>query len=56
MRIQVDIYIRMKCTNENADGRGGWAYEQGYLYIARHRDIGVHQICRKRRKKTKRWL
>jgi len=31
---------------------GIWA---GCAYINRHRDIGVYEICRNRRKKTKRW-
>jgi len=31
--IQVDIHKRMNYTSGTAEGRGGEAYEQGYVYI-----------------------
>ena len=58
MRIHIYIHVRRNQTNEDVDGKRFQAYSQVYAYtgINRHRDIGVYQICRKRRNKTKRWL
>jgi len=41
--IQVDAHIRMNYTNGNAEGSGGYGYEQGYTYSHRHHDIGVNR-------------
>jgi len=41
MRIHFYLHIRRNQNNKDADGKGGLAYEQGYAYINRHREIVV---------------
>ena len=52
---QVDVHICMNYSNGNQEGRlgGGQAYEQGYEYINRHRDIGVYWMLQEKRRENR---
>jgi len=53
VRVQIDARLHMNHKNGNAEGNGGYGYEQGYQYVTRLRFINVYQIqvCTKKKRK-----